>query len=154
MEFLNSTLFRDVGMSFFADTKFDGIEPICQPKQASIVLPEDIGDIAVLLTHPYVGGDDELGHELLRHFIENYSYSKARERRLILTYDAVRLACATVSPRCLEAIYGFVKRNGILLICEVSARKLGIFDSIKIGRLAGVEDIYRCLISSQKVIRL
>ncbi len=148
------TAVRDVGLSFFVGEALDAIEPVYKPQQARIVLPENNGDITVLLSQPYIGADDDLGCELLRHFLENYSHCQAREHRLILIHQAARLACVTAYPRFVEAVYGFLKRNGILLVCELSARSLGVLDNIKVGRLVGVEEIYRCLISSQKVIRL
>lgn len=148
------TTVRDVGLSFFVGGTLEEMGPVYKPQQSRIVLPEDSGDITVLLSQPYLGADDDLGRELLRHFLDNYSYCKAREHRLILIHQAVRLASVTAYPRFAEAIYGFIKRNGILLVCEFSARSLDVVDSLKFGRLAGIEEIYRCLISSQKVIRL
>ena len=149
-----ATTVRDVGLSFFVGDTLEDMGPVYQPKQARIVLPEDSGEITVLLSQPFLGADDDLGRELLRHFLEHYSRCQAREHRLILVHQAVNLACVTAYPSFVEAVYGFIKRNGILLVCELSARRLGVLDAIKVGRLSGVEEICRCLISSQKVIRL
>ena len=154
MVYKHPTTVRDVGLSFFVGEALDEMGPVYNPQPSRIVLPEDNGDITVLLSQPYFGADDDLGRELLRHFLDNYSHCKAREHRLILIHQAVRLACVTAYPCFVEAVYGFLKRNGILLVCEFSARSLGVIDNIKVGRLAGVEEICRCLISSQKVIRI
>lgn len=144
----------DVGLSFYIGEIVRGLEVDVRPQPAKIVMPDARGDIALVLSQPYIGQDDDLGRELLRHMIDNFSIAQVPERRLILTHRAVILACITACPTCSDSLYGFLKRGGSILVCELSARRLGLSDRIKIGRLTGVDELCRTLLSSQKVINL
>lgn len=144
----------DVGLSFYIGEIVRGLEVDVRPQPAKIVMPDTRGDISLLLTQPFIGREDDLGRELLRHMIDNFSLAQVPERRLVLSHRAVVLACLTACPTCSDSLYGFVKRGGSILVCELSARRLGLSDRIKIGRLVSVDELCRTLLSSQKVISM
>ena len=142
----------ELDLDFYLNEIGENMGPSLSPKSLPAVFPEAQKEITVLLTQPFIGAPDKLGNMLLGQFLQSLSAKKLSEKRLVLMHQAVKLA--SPSSPLNHLVQHFAAKNGIVLVCELSAQQCGLLDEINVGKLVSCESICQSVLSTWKVIRL
>ncbi|WZL83246.1 sulfurtransferase-like selenium metabolism protein YedF [Vallitaleaceae bacterium 9-2] len=93
-----------------------------------------------ILNNEFMGhGDDELGHKLMGAFLKKVWIRKEKPHAIIFYNSAVKLLAE--GSMYLDALNGLQDAGVDLIACGTCIDFYGLSDTIKVGRVSGMEEI-------------
>jgi len=108
---------------------------------------------AVLITHPFIGGEDkELGHVLMMACLSSLGQITIAPSAIILMNGGVKLATAGTSS--CEHLEALTAKGVKILVCGTCLKHFDLLDSIGTGQVSNMFEITECLAAAGHVVSL
>ena len=106
--------------------------------------------VLLLLSHDYIGEDNEFGKKLLQDMLETISACESLPQTVVLMGKAVKFACA--GENALGSLCRMEAMGTEILLCEQSAKEFDCSEHICCGLSVGAKTLWSVLSAADKVI--
>jgi selenium metabolism protein YedF len=108
-------------------------------------------DYAVLITRPYIGGDNkELGEVLMKTYLSSLGQSTVLPSVIVLMNGGVKLAIAGTSS--CEHLEDLISKGVRILVCGTCLIQFNLLDRLGAGQVSNMFEISECLASASHVV--
>jgi selenium metabolism protein YedF len=113
----------------------------------------DTMNYAVLITHPYIGGEDkELGEVLVKAYLSSLGQGNNLPSAIILMNGGVKLAITETSS--CEHLEVLASKDVKILVCGTCLKHFNLLDSLGTGQVSNMFEISESLAAAGHVVSL
>ena len=144
-------IFAEIDLNYYMDLVRDDSSVMEELRYAPSKVKNPDKRLLLILTSASLGEGKKCGTLLIMELLQSIIRNSTKPGTIILLNDAVKLAEQKSSSERLTVLEEF----GIkIMVCISSADKYGIMDSIKVGFLASMDEIYNAMVAASKIITL